>query len=230
MWQPVGLFHTEVVIVWPLIKFIFYFIFFYIIRQHSKTLLLSMSYIPSNNFCFYFHSIINVDFCALCRFSVQPSYQWVSAPALTSPRRTGWRLGPTTPSQPVCPPPANRQRSPHPDGCAESWSPRGQRDSRSDPPPRRRPHLCPKTPRRLRRESAAVGAGRDESFTNYKGPNNVRKSVRTTVTHRNSQWCCWCLRWCQQQAAESAAAPCISRCELSGLRRLRRSQRGKKDY
>lgn len=38
----------------------------------------------------------------------------------------------------------------------------------------------------------------------------------------------WCLRWCQQRAAESAAAPCISRCELSGLRRLRRREKARR--
>lgn len=38
----------------------------------------------------------------------------------------------------------------------------------------------------------------------------------------------WCLRWCQQEAAESAAAPCISRCELSGLRRLRRREKARR--
>lgn len=151
-------------------------------------------------------------------------YQWASGPVRRFPRRTGWQLGPRRPSPPVCPPPANQLRSPHPDGCAELWSPRGLKGNRLDPRLRHLPHLCPKSQRRLRRVFAAVGGSRNQTtnkdIRNYISSTAVKTHNRLQESGR--------LHWCQQLAVESAAAPCISRCELSGLQRLRRVWRG--DY
>lgn len=61
--------------------------------------------------------------------------------------------------------------------------------------------------------------GMDEGIK-FKKPQRSKQLVKK----KNST--SWRLRWCQRQAVESAAGPCTSRCELSGLQRLRRT--GKK--